>query len=534
MKIIITILSVLIATPLMVGAAYLWEYGSFEERADVAEEIGLVTDADFYRGTYEQNIPLLNYYQNNDMFGVAIIPDVVAWLEDTLQTAITASSTSLTLVTGTDKEGNALSGTFGLTINEGSADEELVIATCAGTACTDLIRGISVIDGETSVYASIKAHRRGVSIKITDAPFLMVAQRLLNGDEGFPNTLFYNYGNQSIATSGDFVSKKYCDDVGAGGFTALNVATSYGLYALGTAPETVGIDLSSLSGLRMDNEGDLQIATSSGSGIYVDTDNTFKVATTSDYSWTGTHSFSGNNTHSGTETFSATSTFSNLIADGFVKAYTALEGISAMDAVISTSTATTTSQMVAVADASIASTTFSFIGFALTSAEGGETVYVQTSGEVSGFTGGLTTTTVYFISDTAGEISDSSGTVEGIVGIATDYDTINLDTRANYGMQYVGSASLSVSGNQVLRTGVCSLPTNARIILLDINYTYGGHDSSVTILKKGKTSATASQWRGTYRTSAVCTYADSVLTCTSAEIYGENDASLSGTCYFYR
>ena len=69
----------------------------------------------------------------------------------------------------------------------------------------------------------------------------------------------------TLATTSDqFATKYYVDNVGATGFTSANVGTSYGLKALGTAPETVGIDLASLSGLRFDNAYNLQ-ETSSGS-----------------------------------------------------------------------------------------------------------------------------------------------------------------------------------------------------------------------------------------------------------------------------
>ena len=522
-KIMKKILITLFAFLFIVGgasASQLWEYGSFNERADKAVEIGLVGNSDEYVGNYKQNLILLDYYEPT--LGVAI-PKVIAWFEDTLQASISSLATSLTLVDGTDKEGNSLSGTYGLTIDEGGANEELVIATCAGTACTSITRGVSVADGETSVTALKKSHRRGASIKITNAPTLIVVQRVMNGDEGFPNRLWYD-DQPTFASTTDIVTKKYVDDVGAGGFTASNVDTDYGIQVFGTSPETLGIDLASLSGLRMDNDGDLQIATSTGSGVYVDTDNTIKVATSSDFAWTGTHSFSGTNTFSATSTFSA-----NLIADGFVQAYTALEGISAMDAVISTSTATTTSQMVAQADASLASTTYSFIGFALTDADGGETVYVQTSGEVSGFTGGLTTTTLYFLSDTAGEISDSSGTVEGIVGIATDYDTINLDTRSNYGMQYVGSMSITTSATTVVPY------TAARFAIIKV--TAGGTNcaaqGTVTIARKGI--ATATLYETGYGVGTVCS---ATYTWVAGGITNTVSASESptqtATAYFYR
>jgi len=191
------------------SASQLWEYGSFNERADKAVEIGLVGNSDEYVGNYKQNLILLDYYEPT--LGVAI-PKVIAWFEDTLQASISSLATSLTLVDGTDKEGNSLSGTYGLTIDEGGANEELVIATCAGTACTSITRGVSVADGETSVTALKKSHRRGASIKITNAPTLIVVQRVMNGDEGFPNRLWYD-DQPTFASTTDIVTKKYADNL---------------------------------------------------------------------------------------------------------------------------------------------------------------------------------------------------------------------------------------------------------------------------------------------------------------------------------
>lgn len=103
-------------------------------------------------------------------------PKVIAFFETTLASAITSSATSFTLTSAEDKEGVSLAAdTYGFVIDEGSSNEEIVIATCTGTACTSAKRGVSVSDGDTEVAALKKAHRRGASIKITDAPFLLLA-----------------------------------------------------------------------------------------------------------------------------------------------------------------------------------------------------------------------------------------------------------------------------------------------------------------------------------------------------------------------
>ena len=76
-----------------------------------------------------------------DEFGAtATIPKAVALFETSLANSISGTATSLTLTSGTDKEGNSLSGTYGFIIDEGSANEEFVLCTAAGTALTSCSR----------------------------------------------------------------------------------------------------------------------------------------------------------------------------------------------------------------------------------------------------------------------------------------------------------------------------------------------------------------------------------------------------------
>jgi len=58
---------------------------------------------------------------------MATLPKAYALFETTLQDSITSAGTSMTLVTGTDKEGTNLARTIGYIIDEGTASEEFVI-----------------------------------------------------------------------------------------------------------------------------------------------------------------------------------------------------------------------------------------------------------------------------------------------------------------------------------------------------------------------------------------------------------------------
>jgi len=142
----------------------------------------------------------------------ATIPTVVALFETSLASSVSSTATSMTLVSGTDKAGTALSGTYGFIIDEGSASEEFVLCTVSTTALTSCTRGISVTDGKTAVTALQKTHRRGASIKVTNYPQLAILSRILNGQESLPNIMYYPAAKDfTTASSSVLVDKNYVD-----------------------------------------------------------------------------------------------------------------------------------------------------------------------------------------------------------------------------------------------------------------------------------------------------------------------------------
>src|SRR3990167_860821 len=149
---------------------------------------------------------------NKKKFGASFSTgEVVALFEDSLASGITASSTTFTLTRGTNKEGTALaSSTYGMIIAEGGSDEEMVLADCTSTACTNVTRGLSVVTGTTSIYANIKAHRRGDSVKITDAPILLFVNNLLKGRQNLENIIEYSSA-PSFSKNNQIVTKSYVD-----------------------------------------------------------------------------------------------------------------------------------------------------------------------------------------------------------------------------------------------------------------------------------------------------------------------------------
>jgi len=170
------------------------------------------------------------------------IPTTIALYEDSLASAISSSATSFTLVRGTDIVGTSLAtSTYGFIIDEGTASREFVLADCTATACTNAIRGVSPITGLANVPALQKTHRRGASVKMTDAPILLILGRMLNGVETIPNALSY-VTHPTFSSDTQIIDKKYVSDT-ITGFTGTATTTTAGTTKLSVAPASAGVPI---------------------------------------------------------------------------------------------------------------------------------------------------------------------------------------------------------------------------------------------------------------------------------------------------
>lgn len=105
------------------------------------------------------------------------IPKLAAKFETVLSTGIDYSAASMTLATIMSKDLVVLpAGLYGFVIDEGTTDEEYLIGTCDGatSVITSMTRGLSYLDGQTSIPALAKSHRKGAQVKITDHPALIL------------------------------------------------------------------------------------------------------------------------------------------------------------------------------------------------------------------------------------------------------------------------------------------------------------------------------------------------------------------------
>ena len=173
-----------------------------------------------YVGTAEQNDDLLRCLEYTDEYAFgATIPIVVALFETSLASKISSSATSMTLVSGSDKAGNDLSGYMCFVIDEGSASEEFVCGTASSTAISSMTRGLDPQDGKTEITALKEEHRRGQSVKITNFPQIGILSRILNGDETLPNILTYESEPTFTVGSNQIPTVKYVDDLTISGIS---------------------------------------------------------------------------------------------------------------------------------------------------------------------------------------------------------------------------------------------------------------------------------------------------------------------------
>lgn len=197
----------------------------------------------------------------------AVVPTSVALFETSLANAITDTATSMTLVSATTKNGTTLAtSTYAFIIDEGTANEEFVTATCVATACTSMTRGLSVITGDDEVTALKKAHRRGASVKITDAPQLLILSRLVNGDESLPNVLKYDSISTTTVAADDnnLASVGFVNELAFGGIPAASESAS-GFAELATGLEAASSTPSG-SGARLVLPTSISTSTAPASG----------------------------------------------------------------------------------------------------------------------------------------------------------------------------------------------------------------------------------------------------------------------------
>jgi hypothetical protein len=178
----------------------------------------------------------------------AVLPSATAVFETSLQSRISSTDTSLTLVANSVRGGSTLSGYQCFTVDEGRTDAEYVCGTVSGTSVTSLTRGIDPSTGTTTNSTLKFAHRVGANVKITDFPVLQILRHQANGSDTYPNTLRYATGVVPT-TVDDLTDKGYVDGVAFSGAGVIDAtAIAKGVSQLATGCEAASSTASGSSG----------------------------------------------------------------------------------------------------------------------------------------------------------------------------------------------------------------------------------------------------------------------------------------------
>lgn len=181
------------------------------------------------------------------------LPQSSALFESSLQSRITSSDTSMTLVSTSTASGEVLpNGYHCFTLDEGRTDAEFVCGTLTSAkTVTSLERGLSYLTATTTVSANQHAHRVGADVKVTDYPVIQRMRNQLNGNDTIPNLLSYvstvcstSSGNTSIC------DKAYVDGVAVAGASNANETTK-GIVELATSLEAASSTSSGSTGARL-------------------------------------------------------------------------------------------------------------------------------------------------------------------------------------------------------------------------------------------------------------------------------------------
>lgn len=325
-------LVVTFSIPLVANASLFGYYAShgqilpsFHDRVILAAENGIF----FYKGTYAQNIALEKILRENEAnigFSVATgFSQTVKLPMSGTQTYINVSS--MKLKDGTYLDVSALGGKVFLDIEPGGSKEEIVMCTVNNTTTaqfSNCTRGLSFSGTTTTGNSSIAyTHNAGAQIILSNVHYVyeqfldLEKDQTVAGAKTFTGTTTFNIlpkmnSFNSLCTGNDqFCTKYYIDNAAAYGFNAANVSTTRGLSVDGTAPEKVGVNVSSTTGMSFDASGKLYQKVQSPITISA---NGIGFNTSSNFIWTGTNTFSGILSISGTTTINNGLTLNGLVS----------------------------------------------------------------------------------------------------------------------------------------------------------------------------------------------------------------------------
>lgn len=116
-------------------------------------------------------------------------------------------------------------GSYYFTLDADNSQKEHISATLTGVNLTD-IKSVSRQGTETT--GTVREHRIGASVSITDFAHILNHNKLLNGDDNLPNVM-KNPAARVISDSRHLVDKEYADAISAAGIVAMLVTDAGGV-----------------------------------------------------------------------------------------------------------------------------------------------------------------------------------------------------------------------------------------------------------------------------------------------------------------
>ena len=412
--------------------------------------------------------------QNSLFFGAGYTP--VTGYEARLTGFLASSGATINVNTTKDRGGTAISiGNISTTSTpriyltlepDNPSKEEIVYCTgVSATAWTECVRGLSFQGGSLTASTTLQtAHNAGTKIIISNPGQFFTEYLSVDGTQTKYDVLtFDSYpkiadSSTNPTADAELASKKYVDDVGAGGFTASNVSSTLGLQAISsgtpdcpTAAACVGVFASSTAAA---NGGYLNFASSTGR-LFFDS----PLFTSTALTWSGAQTFAGVN---GTSTamrlnFSPSNikdgvnleAARDLVSSGYATG-TAGIAISIGEALYVSTTGT-----LFLADPAATSTAETFVGIATASAaEAAEVTFVPAHGIIDSLSG-LSAGEDYYLSGTAGAITASAPAIPDLpVKIGRAISASRLQIKSPTINLRTGGLLSAIQTDQVVTLGV--------------------------------------------------------------------------------
>lgn len=141
---------------------------------------------------------------------------IIADFTTSLAAAMAIGATSATLQSATDDDGVALpSGRYFFTLDGSNSSKEHISCSLSGTALTS-IKSVSRQGVETS--GTVRAHRLGSTVTITDFAHILQINNLVNGTTNLDASDPLEYdGTATISTANQLATKAYVDGVAISG-----------------------------------------------------------------------------------------------------------------------------------------------------------------------------------------------------------------------------------------------------------------------------------------------------------------------------